>query len=36
MAVGLSASSPVGPVAISYGWSEKKRDQFYFSLGYNF
>ncbi len=36
MAVGLSASSPVGPVAISYGLSEKKRDQLYFSLGYDF
>ena len=36
VATGLAISSPVGPIAISYGWGETNREQLYFSLGYEF
>ena len=36
ISTGLLADSPFGPVSILYGWSEKNRSQFNFSLGYDF
>ena len=36
ISTGLQADSPSGPVSILYGWSEKKRSQLNFSVGYDF
>ncbi|MEJ2049816.1 MAG: BamA/TamA family outer membrane protein, partial [Calditrichota bacterium] len=36
VAAGFAFSSPIGPIAISYGWGETNREQLYFSLGYEF
>ncbi|MDW7680330.1 MAG: BamA/TamA family outer membrane protein, partial [bacterium] len=36
ISAGLLADSPLGPIGISYGWSETDRKQFYFSMGYEF
>ncbi len=33
---GLALSTPVGPVGFAYGWNRLERDQFYFSIGYDF
>jgi NTE family protein len=36
ISTGLTFPSPIGPIAISYGWSDKNRNQLYVSIGYDF
>lgn len=33
---GLMLDFPLGPVSLSYGWSEENREQIYFSMGFDF
>jgi len=36
LSTGLVAATPIGPIQILYGWADDDREQFYFSLGYDF
>jgi outer membrane protein assembly factor BamA len=36
ISTGLAFSSPLGPISLQYGWSGTGRNQYYFSMGYDF